>query len=80
MQPAAPEVSTCPNCGGVLEKIPGGELGCFSCLLRAGIGSEEETVHDPTPALSTTACALVSIKSIVMLMEVFMRLVAERWV
>jgi len=48
MQPASPEVSTCPNCGGVLEKTPGGELGCFSCLLRAGIGSEEETVHDPT--------------------------------
>ena len=49
MQPASPEVSTCPNCGGVLEKTPGGELGCISCLLRAGIGSEEETVHDPTP-------------------------------
>ena len=49
MQPAGPEVSTCPNCGGVLEKTPGGELGCMSCLLRAGIGSEEETVHDPTP-------------------------------
>jgi len=49
MQPAAPEVSTCPNCGGVLEKTAGGELGCISCLLRAGIGSEEETVHDSTP-------------------------------
>ena len=49
MQPAAPEVSICPNCGGVLEKTPSGELGCMSCLLRAGIGSEEETVHDPTP-------------------------------
>src|ERR1700756_3561073 len=49
MQPADPEVSTCPNCGGVLEKTSGGELGCMSCLLRAGIGSEEETVHDPTP-------------------------------
>ena len=49
MQPAAPEVSICPNCGGVLEKTPGGELGCMSCLLRAGIGSEEENVHDPTP-------------------------------
>ena len=48
MQPASPEVSTCPNCGGVLEETPGGELGCMSCLLRAGIGSEEETVHDPT--------------------------------
>src|SRR5215468_1038190 len=49
MQPAGPEVSTCPNCGGVLEKTSGGELGCIPCLLRAGIGSEEETVHDPTP-------------------------------
>jgi tRNA A-37 threonylcarbamoyl transferase component Bud32 len=49
MQPADPEVSTCPNCGGVLEKTSGAELGCMSCLLRAGIGSEEETVHDPTP-------------------------------
>src|SRR5215471_3817283 len=48
MQPAAPEVSTCPKCGGVLEKTAGGELGCISCLLRAGMGSEEETVHDPT--------------------------------
>src|SRR6476660_1518329 len=49
MQPAAPEVSICPNCGGVLEKTPSGALGCISCLLRAGIGSEEETVHDSTP-------------------------------
>src|SRR5262245_55062435 len=42
MQPAPPEAPTCPNCGGVLEKTPSGELGCMSCLLRAGIGSEEE--------------------------------------
>src|SRR5215471_9656711 len=50
MQPAPPDVSTCPNCGGVLEKTPNGELGCMSCLLRAGIGgSGEETVHDLTP-------------------------------
>src|SRR5215831_1446700 len=48
MQPTRPEVSTCPNCGGVLEKTPTGELGCMSCLLRAGIGSEE-TVHGSTP-------------------------------
>src|SRR5262249_50184035 len=48
MQPAPPEASTCPNCGGLLEKTPSGELGCMSCLLRAGIGSEEETVHDST--------------------------------
>src|SRR5215831_18473058 len=48
MQPAPPEGSTCPNCGGVLEKTPSGELGCMSCLLRAGIGSQQETVHDST--------------------------------
>src|SRR5262249_18728972 len=34
MQPAVPEISTCPNCGSVLEKTPSGELGCMSCLLR----------------------------------------------
>src|SRR5215472_11390589 len=50
MQPAPPEASSCPNCGGALEKTPSGELGCMSCLLRAGIGREEETVHDSTPA------------------------------
>src|SRR6478672_7873094 len=49
MQPALPQGSTCPNCGGLLEKTPGGGLGCMSCLLRAGIGSEEETVHGSTP-------------------------------
>src|SRR6185436_16489090 len=49
MQPASPEVPTCPNCGGVLEETPSGRVGCMSCLLRAGIGSEEETVHDSMP-------------------------------
>src|SRR5215510_9674260 len=49
MQSHSEQTSTCPNCGGLLEKTPSGELGCMSCLLRAGIGSEEETVHDPTP-------------------------------
>src|SRR4029434_7501660 len=49
MQPPSPEVRTCPNCGGVLEETPSGGLGCMSCLLRAGIRSEEETVHDSTP-------------------------------
>ena len=39
----------CPTCGGVLEETPGGGLACMSCLLRAGIGSEEETVQDSTP-------------------------------
>jgi len=43
------QIPTCPNCGGVLEKTVGGELGCMSCLLRAGVGSEEEAVHDSTP-------------------------------
>src|SRR5262245_30123310 len=49
MQPAPLGVSTCPSCGGVLEEPPGGGLGCMFCLLHAGIGSEEETVHDSTP-------------------------------
>src|SRR5215470_16301207 len=49
MQSALPQDSTCPNCGGLLEKTPSGGLGCLSCLLRTGIGSEEETLHDSTP-------------------------------
>src|SRR5262245_19338336 len=48
MQPARPEVSTCPNCGGLLEETPSGGRGCPACLLRAGIGSEEQTVRDST--------------------------------
>src|SRR5262249_2469630 len=50
MQPASPEISTCPNCGSVLEKTPSGEVACMSCLLRAGIGSQEETRHDSSTA------------------------------
>ena len=49
MQPAPPGASTCATCGGVLEETPGGGLGCMSCLLRAGIGSEEEVAQDSTP-------------------------------
>jgi serine/threonine protein kinase/Tfp pilus assembly protein PilF len=49
MQPTPQEISTCSNCGGVLEETPGGGLGCISCLLRAGIGSEEEVAQDSTP-------------------------------
>jgi serine/threonine protein kinase/tetratricopeptide (TPR) repeat protein len=49
MQSPARPISTCPNCGSVLEETPGGGLGCISCFLRAGIGSEKETVHDSTP-------------------------------
>src|SRR5262245_23416318 len=48
MQPRSEQTSTCPNCGGVLEATSAGEVRCMSCLLRAGIGSEEETVHDST--------------------------------
>src|SRR5215471_15613061 len=50
MQSQSQEISTCSYCGGVLEETPGGGLGCISCLLRAGIGREGETVHDSTPA------------------------------
>ena len=49
MQPPSQQISTCSNCGGVLEETPGGGLGCMSCLLRAGIGSEEEVAQDSTP-------------------------------
>jgi serine/threonine protein kinase/Tfp pilus assembly protein PilF len=49
MQLPSEQISTCPNCGGVLEKTPSGGLGCMSCLLRERIGSEEETLHDSMP-------------------------------
>src|SRR5215831_15406752 len=49
MQPPARQISTCPTCGSVLEETFGGGLGCMFCLLHAGIGSEEETVHNSTP-------------------------------
>jgi TolB-like protein/Tfp pilus assembly protein PilF/tRNA A-37 threonylcarbamoyl transferase component Bud32 len=42
-------MSTCPTCGGALEQTFGGEGGCMFCLLQAGIGSEEETMHDSNP-------------------------------
>src|ERR1700756_2749180 len=48
MQPAAPEISTCQTCGGLLEKTADGGLGCMACLLRAGIGSEEEVAQGST--------------------------------
>src|SRR5213082_3627583 len=50
MQSPSQQISTCPNCGGVIEQTPGGEPGCMFCLLQAGIRSEEETAHDSTPA------------------------------
>src|SRR5262252_3885706 len=49
MQSPGPQISTCPTCGGTLEETFGGGGGCMFCLLQAGIGSEEETVHDSTP-------------------------------
>src|SRR6516162_11152065 len=49
MQSPSQQTSTCPTCGGALEETPGGGLGCMSCLLRAGIGSEEEKVRDSRP-------------------------------
>ena len=48
MQPPSQQISTCSNCGDVLDEAPGGGLGCMSCLLRAGIGSEEEVAQDST--------------------------------
>src|SRR5215472_15319013 len=48
MQSPSEQTLTCPNCGGVLETTAKGELGCMACLLRAGIGSQDETVHDST--------------------------------
>src|SRR5580765_8118792 len=49
MQPSSQQISTCSNCGGVLVETPGGGLGCMSCLLRAGIGGEEEVAQDSNP-------------------------------
>jgi serine/threonine protein kinase/Tfp pilus assembly protein PilF len=50
MKSPSQQISTCPNCGGVIEQTPGGEPGCMFCLLQAGIRSEEETAQDSTPA------------------------------
>jgi serine/threonine protein kinase/Flp pilus assembly protein TadD len=49
MQSRSQHSSTCPSCGGPLAETPGGRLGCISCLLRAGIGSEEEVAQDSNP-------------------------------
>src|SRR6476660_9051296 len=49
MQSPSQQISTCSNCGDVLDEAPGGGLGCMSCLLRAGIGSEEEVAQDSNP-------------------------------
>src|SRR5439155_25733569 len=50
MQSSSQQISTCPNCGAALEETSGDGGGCKFCLLQAGIGSKEETVHDSTPA------------------------------
>src|SRR6266436_1571529 len=50
MQSSPRQISTCPNCGAALEETSGGGGGCKFCLLQVGIGSQEETVHDSTPA------------------------------
>ena len=49
MQPSSQQILTCPTCGAALEETFGGGGGCMFCVLQAGIGSEEETVHDSTP-------------------------------
>src|SRR6266516_627716 len=49
MQSRARQISACPTCGAALEETFGGGGGCMFCLLQAGIGSEQETVHDSTP-------------------------------
>ena len=47
MQPAAPEISICPGCGRALEETSGGGLCCMVCLLRVGIGGENEVAQAP---------------------------------
>jgi serine/threonine protein kinase len=49
VQPTAPKISTCPTCGGALEETSNGELGCMVCLLRVGIGDDEEVAQDSIP-------------------------------
>src|SRR6266705_982622 len=49
MQTPARQISTCPTCGAALEETFGGGGSCMFCLLQAGIGSEDETVHDSNP-------------------------------
>src|SRR5215472_8043419 len=48
MQSPSQQTSTCSNCGSVLEKTPSGTLSCMFCLLRAGIGSEEDVGRHST--------------------------------
>jgi len=48
MQPARSEISSCPECGRLLEETFGGELGCMACLLGAALGEDDES-QDSTP-------------------------------
>src|SRR6476659_7785695 len=48
MQPPSQQLLTFPTCGAALEETPGGGLGCMSCWLRAGIGSEKEVAQNST--------------------------------
>src|SRR6185503_14463109 len=49
MQQPSQQLLTCPTCGTTLDETFGSGGGCMFCLLQAGIGNEEETVHDSTP-------------------------------
>ena len=49
MQPDSQQLLTCPTCGAALEETSGGGFGCMTCLLQAGIGSEEKVAQDSTP-------------------------------
>jgi serine/threonine protein kinase len=49
MQPDAPEISTCPDCGQMLEETSGGRLGCIACFLRTGISGEDDLSRDSNP-------------------------------
>src|SRR5438874_12679979 len=53
MQPTPEQISTCPTCGGALEKTHGSGLCCPVCLLRAGIGVEDlipEALENSAPS------------------------------
>ena len=49
MQPPVQQILTCPTCGSALEETSGGGLGCMVCLLRVGIGGDDDVPQDSTP-------------------------------
>jgi serine/threonine protein kinase/Tfp pilus assembly protein PilF len=49
VQPPAQQSLTCPTCGCALEKTPAGGLRCPVCLLRVGLGDDEEVAQDSIP-------------------------------